>query len=60
MEGIYVIEELNAFQKKPFSREAKACLEFEPMYTISNDLGFFRKKIRGLRKKLMKVQLELT
>lgn len=34
LEGIYVIEELNSFQKKPDCKYTEGLLEFEPMYTL--------------------------
>lgn len=35
-DGIYVVEEVNSFQKEPSTTNSKAYLEFEPMYTSSH------------------------
>jgi hypothetical protein len=32
--GIYIIETLNSFQKKPYLKKSSAIVEFEPMFTL--------------------------
>ena len=38
--GIYVIEEKNSFQQEAVCRQSRACLEFEPMYTLTHTRTF--------------------
>nr|WP_315418512.1 glycoside hydrolase family 99-like domain-containing protein [uncultured Pedobacter sp.] len=40
---IYLIETLNSFQNKPFCSSSSAVLEFEPMFTIANELSLLER-----------------
>ncbi len=41
--GIYLVEERNSFQKQPCCPNADAILDFEPMYTLKQARGRFRR-----------------
>lgn len=48
--GLHIIETLNSFQKSPALDASSGCLEFEPMYTVKNDLPILTQLSRALRK----------
>ena len=50
--GIYVIETMNSFQKKPFLNSSEAVVEFEPMYTMRHGLPLYVQATRYIKKKL--------
>ncbi len=42
-DGIYIIEELNSFQDKPATLSSQGILEFEPAYTLNQNLSIYTK-----------------
>lgn len=52
LNGIYVIETMNSFQKEAHSKEAKAVVEFEPMLSIRHYLPYTTQFVRLIKKKL--------
>ena len=48
MNGIYIIETLNATQREGCASKSSAYVEFEPMYTIYKYSGYFRRLYRYL------------
>ena len=52
LNGVYIIETMNSFQKQSFSNESKAVIEFEPMLTIRHHLPLRVQGIRYIKKKL--------
>lgn len=42
-DGIYIVEERNGFQSRESTKQSKAFIEFEPMYTISVKRSFISK-----------------
>lgn len=47
--GIYLIEEVNTFQKEPVLSESKAYLEFEPVFTTNHRRSFVEKALDKTR-----------
>jgi lipopolysaccharide biosynthesis protein len=42
-DGLYIVETLNTFQKKTYVQTSQAIVEFEPMFTLSNDYPIYLK-----------------
>ncbi len=51
LNGLYIVETLNSFQKQPCISSSKAIIEFEPMYTLRHDMPIIRQGYRFLKKK---------
>ena len=47
--GIYLIEEVNTFQKEPVLAESRAYLEFEPVFTTNHRRNFAEKAVDKTR-----------
>ena len=47
--GIYLIEEVNTFQKEPVLAESRAYLEFEPVFTTNHRRSFAEKAVDKTR-----------
>lgn len=52
--GIHVVETLTSFQNKPKCDKSEAVVEFEPMFTMKNDLSKFTNMKRAFRKILFR------
>lgn len=55
LDGIYIVETLNSFQEKPHLVDSNAVIEFEPMFTLRNDMPFYTQSKRFINKKLSKL-----
>lgn len=53
-DGIYIIEEVNTFQKNPVLENSSAVIEFEPMLTVNSNSNISTKIKRKLKEQLRK------
>lgn len=51
LNGLYLVETLNSFQRKPCINSSEAVIEFEPMYTLKYDMPIIKQIKRLYNKK---------
>ena len=54
--GLYLVEEMNSFQKKGHCENASAILEFEPMNTLTNRRSYCKKAVDYLCSQLINIK----
>lgn len=54
-DGLYLVEEVNIFQDSPACTNSNAVLEFEPMFTLKNDIDFVSRIKRKMKTYLRKL-----
>ena len=54
--GIYIVEEMNSFQKRKYCSNSEAVIEFEPMNSLKNNRTFFEKLRDCTRAKIFNIR----
>lgn len=57
LQGLYIVETLNSFQKNPVLKQSEGVIEFEPMYTLKHDMPILTQVKRLINKKSNKLDI---